>query len=48
LSPDDQTQLQTLLKKLGRHAESVSSSLKPWPAEFAPVILTRGIEPRKR
>jgi MarR family transcriptional regulator, 2-MHQ and catechol-resistance regulon repressor len=29
LSPDDQTQLQTLLKKLGRHAESVSSSLKP-------------------
>jgi MarR family 2-MHQ and catechol resistance regulon transcriptional repressor len=29
LSPDDQTQLQTLLKKLGRHAESVSYSLKP-------------------
>jgi len=30
LSADDQAQLQTLLKKLGRHAESVSCSLKPW------------------
>ena len=29
LSADDQAQLQTLLKKLGRHAESVSRSLKP-------------------
>jgi hypothetical protein len=29
LSAADQAQLQTLLKKLGRHAESVSCSLKP-------------------
>jgi MarR family transcriptional regulator, 2-MHQ and catechol-resistance regulon repressor len=29
LSADDQAQLQTLLRKLGRHAESVSSSFKP-------------------
>ena len=29
LSAEDQAQLQTLLKKLGRHAESVSCSFKP-------------------